>query len=706
MPRNGFLKLLALLLCAACLLTALASGFGILALAATGYYTGTPQQVREDRMRQDLSQMGHNLVRRYLEETLGGMPEEYLDHIYDLRYDYPYARFDPAKWSYRICDDNGAVLYAQPGAPTDRAPDHTEGYVPNYREVTDILYRNAQTNEVDPVRSTTTDMERFKVGSYYHFQFADGTDIHFNTQWRDSGQWYQVDFFLEDGAYTAAQSEGWARDLLETGYYWRYTLIVVCLVSLLAFLLLLLYLFRVAGKKPGSEEIFPGWLNRIPLDIYFGVGLPLEIGLAWGLVAIAESIQAFPNFWFPAALAAGLGYAGCLIAVCFLFAIAAQVKTPGGFWYKRSLLGGCVVLVNKFFLWLWPLCKKCLGAIFGLVRSVFQACRELLSDLLRLLPLTWQWLLGAGVLLLVMLWTVASRSGEGFLLGAAVIAAVVLYGAHCFGVLFDRAKKMSQGDLEGKIEDSQLIGAFRDFGMCLNALSQVTMDAARNQMRSERMKAELVTNVSHDIKTPLTSIINYVDLLQKAKSEQEKQEYLAVLDRQSQRLKKLIEDLMEMSKASTGNMTVELSSVDPAEAVNQALGEFADKLEASSIRTVFQPPQPPLSMRCDGRLTWRVLSNLLSNAVKYAMPGTRLYIDIAKVEGHILISLKNISREPLNISSEELMERFVRGDESRNTEGSGLGLNIAKSLMELQKGQLQLLVDGDFFKVTLLFPES
>ena len=160
----------------------------------------------------------------------------------------------------------------------------------------------------------------------------------------------------------------------------------------------------------------------------------------------------------------------------------------------------------------------------------------------------------------------------------------------------------------------------------------------------------------------------------------------------------------EMSKASTGNMAVDIMAVDAVEAVNQALGEFADKFERIQLTPVFRQPEEPVYMKADGRLAWRVLSNLLSNAYKYALPGTRLYIDLMELEGKVLISLKNISREELNVSAEELLERFVRGDVSRNTEGSGLGLNIAQSLMELQKGQLQLLVDGDLFKVTLVFP--
>ena len=181
---------------------------------------------------------------------------------------------------------------------------------------------------------------------------------------------------------------------------------------------------------------------------------------------------------------------------------------------------------------------------------------------------------------------------------------------------------------------------------------------------------------------------------------------MAVLARQSGQMKKLIEDLMDMSKATTGNMAVEITEMDAVEAVNQALGEFSDKLAAVPLIPVIRHPDEPVMIRADGRLVWRTLSNLLHNAVKYALPGTRLYVDIARVEGSVIISLKNISREELNISADELMERFVRGDASRNTEGSGLGLNIAKSLMELQRGQLRLLVDGDLFKTSMIFPTA
>ena len=282
----------------------------------------------------------------------------------------------------------------------------------------------------------------------------------------------------------------------------------------------------------------------------------------------------------------------------------------------------------------------------------------------------------------------------------------ILYGSNCFGRLLEGAKRMRSGDLESKVEDNYLVGCFREFAGELNGLADVAMVAAQNQLKSERMKTELITNVSHDIKTPLTSIINYVDLLEKPHTAEEEKAYVEVLSRQSQRLKKLIDDLMEMSKASTGNIQVEIGEIDAVEAVTQALGEFADKLTTAGLTPVFHQSEENIMLLADGRLLWRAMSNVLSNAVKYALPGTRLYVDVSATQDKAIISFKNISGAQLNISAEELMERFVRGDSSRNTEGSGLGLNIAKSLMELQKGQLQLLVDGDLFKVTLVFPRA
>lgn len=533
---------------------------------------------------------------------------------------------------------------------------------------------------------------------------------------------YTMELTLAPGAYR--YDGGYA--LLTQVWSCRNSLFFIMGACLLLFAVLAVYLCCAAGRKPGSEEVHAAGFNCIPLDIYLAGGGLIVFGLFMVIVQFYDAADLFSQSI--QTVCAGVlmaGYVMSLIFVGFCFACAAQFKTPGGYWWRNSVCWRCLDLLVKcvkgcfsgcgwllrklpvafaalgrFLLvlhsplrWLWTQIKKTCAKIGKSVNRVYS-----------MMPLTWQWLLTGFIMVMLLFAALAGRSNLMVVLSLCACVAVVLYGAYCFGILLESAKRMGKGDLDTKVDDKYLTGAFRSFAGDLNDLAGVAVVAAQKQLKSERMKTELITNVSHDIKTPLTSIINYVDLLQKPHTPEEEKTYLEVLNRQSQRLKKLIEDLMEMSKASTGNLTADITRLDAVESVNQALGEFADKLEKAQLTPVFRHPEESVAMMADGRLAWRVLSNLLSNTVKYALPGTRVYIDVMALEGKVIISLKNISRDELNVDADELMERFVRGDDSRNTEGSGLGLNIAKTLMELQKGQLQLLVDGDLFKVTLIFP--
>lgn len=237
-------------------------------------------------------------------------------------------------------------------------------------------------------------------------------------------------------------------------------------------------------------------------------------------------------------------------------------------------------------------------------------------------------------------------------------------------------------------------------------ISSGLADAVNEQVKSERLKADLITNVSHDIKTPLTSIINYVDLLKREQIENPRvQNYIEVLDQKSHRLKTLTEDLVEASKASSGNISIEFSPLDLTELALQAVGEFEDKFRIRKLETICTVPDEPVMVMADGRRLWRVLENLLNNACKYAMEGSRIYIDVKEEENAAIFTIKNISESPLNISPEELTERFVRGDVSRTTEGSGLGLSIAKSLTTLMQGNLIITIDGDLYKAMVSFPK-
>ncbi|MCT4606932.1 MAG: sensor histidine kinase [Marinisporobacter sp.] len=249
-------------------------------------------------------------------------------------------------------------------------------------------------------------------------------------------------------------------------------------------------------------------------------------------------------------------------------------------------------------------------------------------------------------------------------------------------------------------------GIYGSLGNDINDIAKGLKAAVDNELKSERLKTELISNVSHDIRTPLTSIITYVDLLKKEGLDSKKgPKYLEVLDQKSLRLKTLTDDLFEASKASSGAMPVHLEKVEINSLLTQGLVELDEKIVSSGLDFKFQPPKEKIFVQADGKLLWRVLENLLSNIFKYALSNSRVYIDIVNSEDHASIILKNISAHELNIQETELMERFTRGDESRSTEGSGLGLSIAKSLTTLQKGDFHIQIDGDLFKAMITLPK-
>lgn len=266
------------------------------------------------------------------------------------------------------------------------------------------------------------------------------------------------------------------------------------------------------------------------------------------------------------------------------------------------------------------------------------------------------------------------------------------------------------GNLDYQIEVEKMHGDNRILAEAVNSIGNGIRQAVETSVKDERMKADLITNVSHDIKTPLTSIINYVDLIKREPVENEKiKGYLEVLDSKSQRLKQLTEDLVEVSKISSGNIVLQCEKLDLVELMNQTIGEFSEKLEEQNLQLVTSMEEGPLLIFADSRRIWRVMENLFNNACKYALEHTRVYVELKELKeekgpGSVRLSIKNISEQPLRVGIEELTERFIRGDVSRTTEGSGLGLSIAKNLTELQKGKFEIVSDGDLFKVVITFP--
>ena len=740
------LKFIALCLAALSLLAVLGSAAGIVGLAAMDLYDNSFDEYYERFLESERQEFAANLVHRYASLNLGKLPEQYLNDYYGQGWMYNTFRY--GSYFYTIRDDRGKILESTMADAPEGGKSYTQ-VVTNLRyrvlvhtlvETEEGLVPSTPTTEPEATEATMPPVlyraewdSELNYGSYYDHE--KGEMVQFSFIYEDLPP-YTVELYLLSDAIP----EEYAWTLLREIWAYRNELFWVLGGGLLLFAAFMVYLCLAAGWRKGAEEPRAGGLNRIPLDLYLtGVGFLVCLAVGLAGEALYFLLRETPKILLPATVLSG--YILCLLIAAFFFACAAQFKTAEGFWWRNTLVGWFFRLCYRLSLWLekllgqkalpllgwilrkiWVLtllawqffCRACvwfyhaaergLGWFFAAIGKTFRWLGSRLHRFFSLLPLMWQWLLVGAAMLLTVTFALLTRSEGLLVLSLCASFAVILYGATSFGTLLEAARRMGKGNLETKVSDKHLIGSFRDFAGDLNALADVAVVAARNQLKSERMKTELITNVSHDIKTPLTSIINYVDLLQKPHTPEEQEAYLEVLSRQSGQLKKLIEDLMEMSKASTGNMPVDIAAVNAVEAVNQALGEFADKLAKNQLIPVFRQPEEPVFMKADGRLAWRVLSNLLSNACKYALPGTRLYIDLMELEGKVLISLKNISREELNVSADELMERFVRGDVSRNTEGSGLGLNIARSLMELQKGQLQLLVDGDLFKVTLIFP--
>ncbi len=673
------MKFLAIVLAAVCLLGAVASVLGMVLVASLETSDETPDEAYYRQLRSEALQVAYAKVRAHQTYQNSTVPREVVDHAANLgMVDVYNVALGPdlKAVGWIIIEQTGESHSDGDMTPKNgRYSFYFEAIAPSY----DIVVPTADVHE------PKKDMFGYGGISYSIL--------------RRSGKTFSVEVMLE----TTDIPGQW--DLLFFVYAISDLLPLILIAAVLLFGVCMVYLCWVAGKKKGVEGIHPAGLNALPLDIYtIAVGFLGFLGIyVW--FRLMDLMENGYYSWMLVWLTVALSWLVCLLPVVYIFAFAAQIKAGNFYWWRRSIVGIALAFCWRAAKWVLRGVRRFLGKAYRAVRSMA-----------RMVPTVWQWLLTAFLMLVVPLillgFAAGSHSGIGdfftlLFLGSLVCDVVLVwYGGWCFGTILKAAKRMAQGDLDTKIETKQLYGSFRSCAEHLNTTSDAALVAAREKMKSERMRTELITNVSHDIKTPLTSLINYVDLLQKPHTEEQGQQYLEVLARQSGRLKKLIEDLMEMSKASTGNIATQITAVDAAEAVHQALGEFADKLEAAGLKAVVRLPEEPVAMKADGRLAWRVMGNLLSNAVKYAMPGTRLYVDVQQRESKVLISFKNISAEPLNISADELMERFVRGDASRNTEGSGLGLNIAASLMDVQGGNMEVLVDGDLFKVTLFFPCS
>ena len=498
----------------------------------------------------------------------------------------------------------------------------------------------------------------------------------------------------------AIDGDYWA-SLTVSFFRWRFyfpVLLVFTIAMAAAAITSLVLLCTGAGRSYRDGEVHLTAFYKIPLDLYLAmaflagaalIGLSVELSY-WNSITDSIAIAYLAILLIPAL---------SLILAVTLMSVCARVRA--GTWWWNNVITYLLRLAWRILCWCWRVLKRICGVLgrgLGRVgRGIWHFVSEIPSVPLAIL-----------FIISVLLLALFSLFAESVLL--MIVTGLYAIGGILLGAIFSRrlekgARNLARGDLETRIDMSNLFGTYRRHAEHLNHIREGMSEAVEARLRSERMKTELITNVSHDIKTPLTSIINYVDLMKKESIENEKvREYLDVMDRQSIRLKKLIEDLMEVSKASTGNITPEMTETEFDVMLEQILGEYRERLTDVGLNLCIDNAASGARIMADGKLLWRVFDNLLGNICKYSMPGTRVYLNVARREGMLEISMRNISLYSLNITSEELMERFVRGDRSRHTEGSGLGLSIAKNLVELQKGKLEIVVDGDLFKAIVVFP--
>lgn len=441
----------------------------------------------------------------------------------------------------------------------------------------------------------------------------------------------------------------------------------------------LIYLIYSLGYVKNKEEIYLSWLDKIPLEIlFFGYFLLFFVEAA--LLAICLSVISV-DVNLCVMLIMLVGYFSVLSALYGAGTLLKRIKVHT--FFKNSV-------TYRILKWLVQKYKN--------VKNTISSNKNL-----------------GGKIALYFIGIVTVSILIGLIIKEFGILLDIVFWIWCyykimkevdkFKQIHDATEKIYKGDTDIKLDESLYTGVLKELAIYINDIAGGFSNAIKESLKSERLKTELITNVSHDIKTPLTSIINYVDLLKQENIQNEKaKEYIEVLDNKSQRLKKLIEDLVEASKASSGNIKINKEVLNVKELLNQVTGEFEDKFNSRCLNIISKLPEETVYIKADSRYLYRVLENTYSNVAKYAEENTRVYIDcILEEKNTVAIYVKNISKDELNISADELMQRFVRGDKSRNTEGSGLGLSIAKSLTELQDGTFNIYLDGDLFKVAIKF---
>lgn len=464
--------------------------------------------------------------------------------------------------------------------------------------------------------------------------------------------------------------------------------IPVCAIFLF---IMILYLVISIGHSKNKDEIDINDFDKIPLEI-----LIVLFGII-GCIAIALGVECMRSSYLQNSLENFI-YTILITVYLIIYAISMTTFVTVVKRIKAKMFWSTTIS-GRIFKWAFKILKKILNKFKKVISNLKSSVRSLNSTLKLILLVM--------VLMPLLMIIFLLLGGFGIIIDCIILFVLLYFITIYLGdyeKIKSHLKKMYNGEEITKLDSSKFSSAHKETVEYINNIQNGYQNAVNEGIRSEKLKTELITNVSHDIKTPLTSIINYVDLLKKENIKNKKaNEYIEVLDSKSQRLKKLTEDLVEASKASSGNVKLKFEKINVIELIKQTTGEFEDKFKENKLDIILNLPEEVAYINADSRYMYRIIENLFSNISKYALNGSRVYIDAEVFEEKVKITLKNISKEKLNISADELMQRFVRGDKSRTTEGSGLGLSISQNLTELQNGKFMLTVDGDLFKVELEF---
>ena len=517
----------------------------------------------------------------------------------------------------------------------------------------------------------------------YYTYYDDGQNIYLDKQYitatENDFQIYSsyIEEFSEDSEVAVISNIAKEITLFE-----KYSYFIIP-ASAIVLILVSIYLIISIGYKKGVDGIELNDFDKIPLEIILIAAITIGFLAFMPLFAVQEDFSLILSSLVTAALIVYV-----LLAI-FLHTFIKRIKSKT--LLKTSYCGKILICIQKV-----------LSKIRNLIKNSYNTFNNSTDIILKIVGR-----LCILPILAVWIFVLFNDTPIGIILGICLLLYIIytfFKGVLNFAKIEKKIKEMYEGNNSTKLKEAEFISEFKNTVIHLNDISNGFENAIQGRIKSERLKAELITNVSHDIKTPLTSIINYVDLLKQEDIQNDKaKEYIEILDNKSQRLKKLTEDLVEASKVSTGNVSLNLEKINVVELIKQAAGEFEDKFEKRGLKTIIDCSKNELFIKADSRYMYRIIENLFSNVYKYALDNSRVYVDIKNVDKNVVIEVKNISKDRLNVSADELMQRFVRGDKSRTSEGSGLGISIAQNLTELQNGEFNLTLDGDLFKVQLKF---